>query len=76
MNEPTPPPREPSVEDAARYCHRCGDYSCSCYDERPVQAEPQRVPVYSGAEESFYELPEDAEYRKRLERKMREESNG
>ena len=73
MNEPTPAPREPSVEDAARYCPRCGDYSCGCYDERPVQAEPQRAPVY--AEESFYELPEDAEYRMRWERKMREESN-
>ena len=76
MNEPTLAPREPSVEDAARDCPRCGNYSCGCFDEHSVQAEPQRVPVYSDAEESFYELPEDAEYRKRLERKMREESNG
>ena len=73
MNEPTPWPREPSVEDAARDCPRCGEYQCGCFDERPVQAERQRVLVYDDAEESFYELPEDAEYRKRLERKMREE---
>ena len=73
MNEPTPAPREPSVEDAARDCPRCGAYSCGCFDERPVQAEPQRAPVYTGGEESFYELPEDAEYRRRLARKAREE---
>lgn len=39
-----------------------------------MRNEPQRIPEPS--DESFYELPEDAEYRKRLERKMREESNG
>ena len=71
MNELTPAPREPSVEDAARYCPRCGAYSCSCFDERPVQAEPQRAPM--PVEEAYYhELPEEAEYRRRLERKMRE----
>lgn len=74
MNEPTPAPREPSVEDASRDCPRCGAYQCSCFDERPAQA--QRVPVYSGGEELYYELPEDAEYRKRLGRKMREANNG
>ncbi len=75
MNEPTPEPREPSVEDASRDCPRCGAYQCGCYDERPVQAEPQRrtEPVEAAY---YYELPEDAEYRMRLERKMREESNG
>ena len=72
MNEPTPAPREPSVEDAARDCPRCGDYSCGCFDEHPVRAEPQQTsePV---EEAYYYELPEDTEYRKRLERKMREE---
>lgn len=75
MNDPTSPPREPSVEDAARDCPRCGDYSCGCFDERPVRAEPQRTP--GPVEEAYYyELPEDVEYRKRLERKMREASDG
>ena len=74
MNEPTPAPREPSVEDAARDCPRCGDYLCGCFDERYRKAEYTRIP--EPYEESFYELPEDAEYRRRLERKMEEESNG
>ncbi|KKM14121.1 hypothetical protein LCGC14_1709400 [marine sediment metagenome] len=74
MNEPTPAPREPSVEDAARACPRCGDYSCGCFDEHPARAEPQRTPEpLIGPEEYYYELPEDAEYRQRLERKMQEE---
>ena len=75
MNDPTPAPREPSVEDASRDCPRCGDYSCGCFDERPVRAESQRR-TESVAEAYYYELPEDAEYRMRLARKMREESNG
>lgn len=71
MNEPTPAPREPSVEDASRYCPRCGEYSCGCFDERPVQAEPQR-PLEPVDAAYYYELPEDAEYRVRLERKNAE----
>ena len=71
MNDPTPAPRVPSVEDAGRDCPRCGNYSCNCFDERYRKAEYKRTP--EPYEESFYELPEDAEYRERLERKMQEE---
>ena len=71
MNDPTPWPREPSVEDASRDCPRCGAYSCGCFGERYRKAEYKRTP--EPYEESFYELPEDAEYRERLARKDAEE---